>query len=233
MAIKQGDFVEINYTGKINDSEQAVFDTTRADVAKKEDIHSEKTTYGPVVIVVGEGQVLPGIDKQLIGKEPGKYTFEIPDIEAFGKKDAKLMKLLSNKVFVKEGIKPYPGLQVNIDNQMGFIRSVSGGRVVVDFNHPLASKDLIYDVEVLRIVTDKQEQAQAFFDSMGMPVDKVEADEKQITVTTKKLLPEQLTTPLSEDIKRLVKVENVSFVATEGDKKAEEKVAAKTEDTKE
>ncbi|MCF7798268.1 peptidylprolyl isomerase [Candidatus Woesearchaeota archaeon] len=222
MAIKEGDFIKINYTGKINDSDKAVFDTTDIAVAKQEEIYSPKTKYGPAVIVVGEGQVLPGIDKQLIGKEPGTYTFEIPDVDAFGKKDAKLMKLLSNKIFVKEGIRPQPGLQVNIDNQMGFIRSVSGGRVVVDFNHPLASKDLIYDVEVIKIITDKKEQTQAFFDAMGLPVDKITATEKEVIITTKQLLPPEFAKPLTEDIKRLIKVDAVTFEATEGSNKKEE-----------
>jgi len=234
MTIQQGDFVKLNYTGKINDSEKAVFDTTIVDVAKKEHIYSPKTKYGPVTIVVGEGQVLPGIDKQLIGKKPGTYTFEIPDIEAFGKKDAKQLRLVPMKVFTKEGIRPYPGLQVNLNEEMGFVRTASGGRVIVDFNHPLASKDLIYDIEVIDIITNKQEQAQAFFDSMGMPVEKVEATDKEVTITTKKLLPEAFNNALAEDIKRLIKVDNVSFLATEGEKKPNQKTAtSETTDSKE
>ena len=50
---------------------------------------------------------------------------------------------------------------------MGIVRSVSGGRVIVDFNHPLSSKDVHYDVEVLKIVTDKKDQIQAFFQYYG------------------------------------------------------------------
>ncbi len=228
MAIKKGDFVEINYTGRIDDSGKAVFDTTDINVAKKEEIFSPKTKYGPVIIVVGEGQVLPGIDKELVGKEKGAYTLHISDVDAFGKKDAKLLKLLSMKIFVKEGIKPYPGLQVTIDNKIGFVRSVSGGRIIVDFNHPLSSKDLIYDVEVLRVVTDKKEQVQAFFTSMSMPVEKIVVSENNVTISTKKLLPEVLSKALAQDIKRLIHVTNVSFVAGKTEKTKEEKATNTT-----
>lgn len=227
MAIKKGDFVEIEYTGKLNDDSKAVFDTTNVEVAKKEELFSEKTKYGPMIIVVGEGQVIAGLDKALIGKEIGKHTFEIADVDAFGKKSASNIQLVPAKVFNKEQIRPFPGLQVNIDGQIGTIRTVSGGRVMVDFNHPLSSKDVVYDVEVKRIITDKKEQVTAFFNMMNFPVENIEADEKLATITVGSKLPENLTLPLTEDIKRLTGIASVEF------KVKENKAPAKKEEAKE
>lgn len=210
MALKKGDFIELDYTGKLSESKE-VFDTTSQDVAKKEGLNNPQATYGPVIIALGEGQILAGLDKALIGKELGKHTFHIADVDGFGKKSAKLLRLVPLKAFAKENIRPYAGLQVNIDNQNGIVRSVSGGRIIVDFNHPLASRDLEYDVDVKRIVTDKKEQVASFFKMFGMPVEKVEANEKSATVFTKTQLPLEFTNQLAQDIKRLTNLDAVSF----------------------
>lgn len=215
MAIKEGDFIEIEYTGKLNDSTKAIFDTTDVETAKKANLFSQKTKYGPMTIVVGEGQVIPGLDKALIGKETGSFSAEIADIDAFGKKSTSNIQMVPAKVFIKENIRPFVGLQVNVDGRIGTIRTVSGGRVMVDFNHPLSSKDVIYDVDVKRIITDKKEQITAFFNLMGFPVENIEANEDLATITIGTPLPENLTIPLTADIQRLTKVKSVEFKVDE------------------
>lgn len=219
MALKKGDFIEITYTGKIDDSQKGIFDTTDEGVAKKEGIYSKQTKYGSQIVVLGEGHILPGLDKFLIGKDVGKHTIKVADVDAFGKKSAKALKLVPAKVFSKENIRPYAGLQINIDDQMGIVRSVSGGRIIVDFNHPLASKDLEYELEVKRIVEDKKEQVESIFKMMGFPVEAIEANDKKVTISTKAALPEPLTKPLSEDLKRLTGVDTIEFKAVKEEKK--------------
>ena len=82
------------------------FDSTDAQIAKKEGIFSPKTTYGPVTVVVGERHLIKGLDDALVGKEAGKHSFDIADVDAFGKKDAKKLQLVPKKVFTKEQINP-------------------------------------------------------------------------------------------------------------------------------
>lgn len=228
MAIKKGDFIELDYTGKLADTGD-VFDTTVEAVAKKEHIHGKDSSYGSIIVALGEGQLLPGLDRDLVGKEVGKHNITVADVDGFGKKSAKLLRLVPAKVFAKENIRPYVGLQVNVDNQMGTVRSASGGRIIVDFNHPLSSKDLVYDVDVKRIVTDKKEQVESFFKMIGIPVQKIEADQKNATVFTHAMLPTELTTPLVEDIKRLTGLNTISF---ESGKKPEVKPVAKKAEVK-
>lgn len=211
MTIKKGDFIEIDYTGRLADGAKECFDTTNADIAKKEDVFSEKTAYEPVIIVVGERHVLPGLDANLEGKDIGKYTFVIKDVDAFGKKSAQKLRLVPAKLFSKENIKPFPGLQVNIDNEMGIVRNVSGGRIIVDFNHPLASKDVEYEVEVKRVLTDSKEKIESLFKMIGIKADTINVEGNNATIFTKVLLPEQLTSPLVEDLKRLTDLKEISF----------------------
>ncbi len=156
--IKKHDFVEIEYTGRTKE-DNAVFDTTQADVAKKEGVYGKDDDYPSVVICVGENNILKALEEHLVGKETGKeYKFEISAENAFGKKDARLLQMISLGKFRQQNIQPVPGLQLNIDGVFGIVKTVSGGRCYVDFNHPLAGRDLVYDVKIKRIIDDDKEK---------------------------------------------------------------------------
>src|SRR3989338_664709 len=104
--LKKNDFVEIEYTGKIKE-DNIIFDTTDEKIAKDQGIYNQNQTYGPVVICIGEKQVLAGIDEQLEGKETEKgYTLEISPEQGFGKKNAKLIQLINTSKFRQQGIAP-------------------------------------------------------------------------------------------------------------------------------
>ena len=157
-AIKKHDFVEIEYTGSIKE-DNTIFDTTEEKVARENGLHDKNADYSPAVICIGENSILKALDDQLIGRESGKeYTFEIESENAFGKKDAKLIQMIPLSRFRQQNIQPIPGLQLNIDGVFGIVKTVSGGRCLVDFNHPLAGKDLIYNVKVNRIVDDSKDK---------------------------------------------------------------------------
>jgi len=161
--VQKGDFVEVEYTGRIKDDISA-FDTTSTEEAKKAGIFSNNAEYGPVIICIGQNDVLPGLDEKLDGAETEKdYHFEIPAERAFGKKDAKLIQLIPARKFTEQNVRPMPGLQINVDGYVGIIKSVAGGRTLVDFNHPLAGRELSYDIKVLRKITDKNEKIRSLF----------------------------------------------------------------------
>ena len=155
--IKKGDFVELDFVGRIKDNNE-IFDLTKENVAKENNIYNSKLSYKPMTICVGEGDILKKLEEKLIGKDKGEHKVEIKTEEAFGKKNPTLLKLVPIKIFKKENLRPFPGLNVKIDNLIGTVRSVSGGRVIVDFNHPLAGKDLVFDIEIKRIVKDTEEK---------------------------------------------------------------------------
>lgn len=163
MKLKKGDFIEIDYIAKIKD-ENKIFDLTKEDVAKKENLYHKEHKYKPIIICLGYNDVIKGLDEELIGKELGEYKIEIKAEKAFGKKTYDLIKLVPNSIFAKENIRPFPGLQVNIEGIIGIVRSVSGGRSLIDFNHPLSGKDLIYEVEVKRIINDVNEKLKSLLE---------------------------------------------------------------------
>jgi FKBP-type peptidyl-prolyl cis-trans isomerase 2 len=165
--VAKGDFIEINYTGKTSNG--IVFDTTYEDVAKKSGLNPN-VPYKPARVCIGQNQLLAGLEKGLEGKEPGKYTIEIAAEDAFGKKDTKKIQLIPTSKFTKDKLRPVPGMQVKVDGQVATIKRVSGGRVLVDFNHPLAGVDVTYDVNIIKTVTDTQEKLDTYVNILYGPV---------------------------------------------------------------
>lgn len=164
MAIKDGDFVRVNFTGKIKENDE-VFDTTYDEIAQEAEIFDENKTYKPIPIVVGGNHLLPAIEEEIVGLEAGdRKTVEVDSDNGFGPRDPKAIQLIPMKEFKKQGMTPYPGMRISAEGGEGRILTVNGGRVKVDFNHPLAGKDLIYDVEVTEIIEDNEEKIKSMIE---------------------------------------------------------------------
>jgi FKBP-type peptidyl-prolyl cis-trans isomerase 2 len=201
MKLKKHDFIEVEYTGRLEDG--TVFDTTDEKVAKESGIAKENSAFGPIVICLGEHHILEGLEEHVMGKEPGSFKLTLQPDKAFGKKDAKLLKLMPMKVFIKQEIRPFPGLEVNIDETYGIVRTVSGGRVIVDFNHPLSGKVVSYDLKVNRLVEDPLEKAQALFrNELNLKV-KLELD-KDTLIIDEEQFPKELVSGVKNRIIEVV-----------------------------
>lgn len=200
--IKKGTFIEIEYIGKIKETNK-VFDTTSEEIAKKENIFNPNIKYSPIIICIGEHQILPELDEQLEDKEIGKYEFDIPPEKAFGKKNPKLMHLISTTQFKKQNITPYPGLQINLDGIIGTIRTVTPGRAIIDFNHPLAGKNLHYIIEIKKIITDNKQKLDSL---ISFYTKKFTTEIKQDSAIIKTDLPEKIKKHLTSTIKRLIPI---------------------------
>ena len=160
VTIKKNDFIEIEYTCKLK-QEYIVFDTTDEKTAKENDIFNKEFNYGPVKVLVGNRQILTGLDLFVEGKEPGEYNVEIKPEHGFGKKNPKMLRLIPTNIFLKQKIQPMPGLPINMDGLNGIVKTVSGGRCIVDFNHPLAGKELEYKLKIHRILNDEKDKISA------------------------------------------------------------------------
>ena len=158
MAIEEGDFVKINFTGFVK-STGDIYSTTIEELAHEANIYDENKVYTPSVFILGSHQIFVEIEEELIGHEVGdKVRVEIPYQNAFGSRDPKLIKTMHIKEFKKTGVNPYPGLLIQSEGSTGRVLTVNGGRVKVDFNNEFAGKDLICEVEVCDIVEDLEEK---------------------------------------------------------------------------
>ena len=177
------DFVELKFTGYSNGQ---IFDSNVEEDLKKIDPNGK---VKETIIVVGEGMLVPGFDKAVEGKEIGKdYEIVVSAKEGFGERNKTLMKTIPLKIFTEKEIRPYPGLVLAMDNTIAKVIAVSGARVMVDFNNPLAGKDLKYKFKIARKITDDKEKAKALFEFMFKFVPDFEVTEKEVIISGPKFV---------------------------------------------
>lgn len=138
--VKKGDKVKVHYTGKLTDG--TVFDSS---------LQRE-----PIEFEVGAGQMITGFDKAVDGMKIGdKKVADIPSSEAYGeKRDDMMVPVPMDKL--PEDIKPELGMQLSMQQPDGqalpvVIAEVNDDHIVLDANHPLAGKDLTFEIELVEI----------------------------------------------------------------------------------
>ena len=137
--IKSGDNVTVNYTGRLEDG--TIFDSS---------LNEGRT---PLVATLGQGQLIPGFEEGLMGLSTGeKRTVEIEPENAYGQHNPMMIQEIE-KTNGPEGVQVGDTLQGM--NQYGPINvtvsEVKEETVVLDMNHPLAGKKLIFDLEVVSV----------------------------------------------------------------------------------
>lgn len=160
MALKKRDFIEIEFTGKIKDGK--IFDSNvKEDLEELHHGHNHPVETKPFIFPLDEGMFVKGVDKFLIGKEIGEYKIPLNSEEAFGKRDPKAIRMIPLKNFRDHNINPIPGSVFDFDGKLAKILTVSSGRVIADFNNPLAGKSVEYKIKILRKVDDIGEKVKA------------------------------------------------------------------------
>ena len=137
---KKGNKVKVHYTGTLTD--ETIFDSSRE--------------RGPIEFEVGAGQMITGFDAAVEGMKVGESKkVNIPANEAYGPKNEEAMIKVA-KDQLPEGMNPEIGMQLEATQQDGrtqvlVVGEVMENEVVLDANHPLAGKDLVFDIEMMEI----------------------------------------------------------------------------------
>ena len=138
---KHSDTVKVHYTGKLEDD--TVFDTS--------------VNRDPLQFTIGKGQVIPGFEQAVVGMNPDESkTTKVPVDQAYGPHRKEMVLEVDRKQFPAD-LKPEVGQEYQIPQAQGrptvvTITDVSESKIVLDANHPLAGKDLIFDVQLLEIL---------------------------------------------------------------------------------
>ena len=132
MAIKQGDKVRVHYTGTLGDGTE--FDSSR--------------NRAPLEFTLGEGSIIPGFEKAVTGHETGdKIKVVIPPEDAYGDAVARAQ--------VPDSIPLKVGTPLQLSNEQGamdvVITEVGPEEITLDANHPLAGKELVFEIEVVDV----------------------------------------------------------------------------------
>lgn len=140
MQAKKGDAVSVHYTGRLEDG--SVFDSS--------------VSRSPLSFTLGDGNMIKGFDAAVYGMVIGdKKTVTIPAVEAYGeRRQDKMIDIPLNEV--PEHIQPEIGLQLTLQGAGGqpvpvTVVEVTEEKIVLDANHELAGKDLIFDIELVGI----------------------------------------------------------------------------------
>ncbi len=163
---KIGDVIKIHFTCKLEDG--TVFDTS----AGKE----------PLDFVIGEHQVMPGLEEAVIGMAQGESkSVIIPPEKAFGPHLKEKVHIVSRDQFPRE-LEPMVGMKFEIKQEDGVtntvrVTDVSDQTVTLDTNHPLAGKDLFFDIELIEAKQSQAAAAEEFYKKGIDLQDKGEIDE--------------------------------------------------------
>lgn len=177
MALQKGDFILINFTAKVKETNK-VFDTTFEETARKEHLMEEGEIYEPKLIVIGEGwmfkgKILKTLDESLVGMELAQSaTIEIPPDQAFGPRDPEKLKRFSIKNLQDRGVQNFPiGKKIEYGDKAPIIRSIGAGRVLLDFNEEFAGRTLVYDITINKKLETNEEKVTALIHRLIPTVD--------------------------------------------------------------
>jgi peptidylprolyl isomerase len=138
--VKQRDTVFVHYTGTLTDG--SVFDTSRG--------------QDPLKFVVGDGQLIRGFDQALPGMHEGELkTVQIPAADAYGSHSEEMVFKVNRSQF-EEALTPEVGQQFQVTASDGqplivTVTHIDGDTITLDGNHPLAGKDLTFEIELVKI----------------------------------------------------------------------------------
>src|SRR6056297_1292593 len=138
---KSGDTVKVHYTGTLEDG--TLFDSSR----ERE----------PLEFTIGGKQVIPGFETAVVGLEEGEKTsIKIPPSEGYGEYDEKLRFIFDKSQFPND-LELKPGLRLNMQGEgdkvaVFTVVDILGDEVILDGNHPLVGRTLLFDLELIEIL---------------------------------------------------------------------------------
>jgi peptidylprolyl isomerase len=138
---KQGDTVKIHYTGKLEDG--TLFDTS--------------TAREPLEFTIGKNKIIPGFEQAVIGMNPGDAKIvNIPVDQAYGPHRAEMVVSVDRKELPPD-LKPVLGQQLQVSQDENnvivvCVTAITDTHVTLDANHPLAGKNLVFDITLVDIV---------------------------------------------------------------------------------
>jgi peptidylprolyl isomerase len=138
---KQGDTVKVHYTVRLEDGT----------------ILGSTPNHKPLQFAIGGGEILPGFEQAIVGMNPGESkTVQVPADEAFGPHQEEMIVVVGRNRLPAD-LKPKAGESLLFRQEDGktitvMVTDVSESSVTIDANHPLAGKDLTFDIQFIEIL---------------------------------------------------------------------------------
>ena len=163
MPFEKDSLIYLNFTSTVKETNELI-ETTLEEKAKEHKVYDPTKKYNNRLVAIGEGWVLEGLDSKLNEMSVGgKATIEIPPEKAFGTWDPLKVRIMPIRRFGEKASQIKVGDEVEVDNKIGYVRLLGSGRVHIDFNHKLAGKTIIYEVEVIDELKEDEKKIRALF----------------------------------------------------------------------
>ncbi|MCH8519586.1 MAG: hypothetical protein LAT82_02425 [Nanoarchaeota archaeon] len=185
MTLQKGDMIEVTLTIS---SDGKVFDTTDEKIAKENNLQG----FGNKKVVFGNSMLLPKIEEKLVSAKLGEeFSMHLSVKDAFGDKKKEMYQTYPEKVFKDQELRIVVGQVYNFDGNYGKVKSASRGRVMVDFNHPLAGKEIDVTFSLIKKIEDLKEKIETtLYVLIGLSPEMCKVGLKDKTITLE--VPQQL-----------------------------------------
>ncbi|MEM0141649.1 MAG: peptidylprolyl isomerase [Thermoplasmatales archaeon] len=195
--MEKGDIIKLQMDTFTDDGK--LVETTEESKAKEAGIFDDHYVYRPLLTIVGSGRLFNDLEEDLAKANVGEEREVIvPPERAFGLRDTNNVKVTSYREVERalrdeerrkgnnnSDVAPEPGMTVRMGDKYGKILTVTAGRVVVDFNHPLAGKTIKYKYKILEKIEGEDKKIQSIIE-INFPKDndkfKIEVGD-EITIT--------------------------------------------------
>ncbi len=174
--MKKGDVVYIEADSWAKETDELIW-TTSKETAEKHDMVEDGFEYCPKALIVGAGRLIKGLEESLLKAGMNKdYEFDIKPEDAYGKREAKLVEVVSMDQIRrlpeyrekdKDGNRKYPevGDEFPFKGKIARITWMSRSRVRIDFNHPLAGKTIHYKYKIVKKPSKADEKIKAILNA--------------------------------------------------------------------
>jgi peptidylprolyl isomerase len=156
--VASGDTIAVWYIG--TESNGTMFDTNVRDAAQEWGLYNAEfdncegddlsmCKYKPLEFTVWAWQMIPWFDAGVVGMTVGETkTLTIPSVDAYGAPSSELIQKVPSTIFDESGITPELWERYNFGFAAGIITEITADELTIDFNPPLAGKDLVFEVTI-------------------------------------------------------------------------------------
>jgi len=177
--LNEGDFVQIDFNLYANGK---LVQTTNSKLGKENNL--EVKEFKPLIMILGKNFLLKALDEEIVKSGKSSNKLELTSNEAYGKRKKELLKTFTKSAFEEQKMRAVVGVTYDFNGMFGVVKSVIGGRVLVDFNNPLSGKNIILEYSNLKKIEDIKTKLSVVFET----VLKLPSNIYEIKVDTKKVL---------------------------------------------
>ena len=151
-SVKNGSKIEVDYEGKVKDGQ--MFDTSKEDIARENNIYQKQKEYSPMKVIVGETPLIKGFTDALIGmRENEEKEITIEPKEGYGDKNPQFLVNVPKENF--KGLSPKKEqlvvMEIKGQQRPARVKEIKEDKIKLDFNHPLAGRTLVFKLKIVKI----------------------------------------------------------------------------------